>query len=140
MAALIIYVPALRQRTREGKKGEGCLSGTILESRVTCDRTSRSRRERHRFRHLRCDRGRIQHLFGQTPEALVQVHLGVNAAQRPHRTHFPAQVAVVIRHATPDERLLQLCGVVSYVELFIKHLGFSEFEGFLLNITDVLQS
>jgi hypothetical protein len=60
--------------------------------------------QRRRFNDL--ERLTVGKLLGQSPKPLVQVDLGINPAQRPHRTQSPSTVAMKIGQAALNEVFL----------------------------------
>ena len=75
--------------------------GKILEKLATFTRTSIHSVQRHCF--ICLQRLTIGELFGQTPKSLVQVDLGINAAQCPHRTWSPTLITPELRHHSANQ-------------------------------------
>jgi hypothetical protein len=82
----------------------------------------------------------VGRLFGQTPESLVEPDLAVDAAQGTQGAKPSKPVSSAVGETAAHEVFLNLCGGVSYVELFVDRLAIGGFLGHLLNITDWLQS
>ena len=67
----------------------------------------------------------VGRLFGQTPESLVETDPAVDAAQGTQSSESSKAVPSAVGDTTAHEAFLHLCGVVSYVELFVKAFVFS---------------
>ena len=81
----------------------------------------------------------IGRLFGQTPESLVETDPAVDAAQGTQSSESSKAVPSAVGDTTAHEIFLQLCGVISYVELIANCPAIGGFLRHLLNITDGLQ-